>query len=365
MARNLLNFNVHEGCLEAVVRGYQDGLLRAEEYNNLCQCDNLNDLKSQLQVTDYGNFLQQEGELSAQVIVHRAREVLVKQLQEIRTWSEPLLAQFLDFIRYEYMISNVLKLIVAKKSGRSHSLDLLTRCHPLGLFPQLPTLLAATDIKEMFEVVLLDSPVGRFFSVESGAGGFERDLDGQSVEYIRALLLRNYYEQFYDFCFDVVGGETRDVMCPLLEAEADRLCLTYTLNTCDLLDVRAEDRLKVFPRIGSLVDIHDEIADSDSAETLRERLRRFPTYEKLLEEGHGMDMMQQNTGSTTTTSSLERRFTDLAVQMYGDALTRQFQFGVFYAYVKLKELEIQNLQWISDCIVQQMRNRLQEYINIM
>lgn len=363
MSRSLLNFNVHDGCLEAVVRGYQDGLLREDEYNNLCQCENLSDLKSQLQVTDYGNFLQQESELSAQTIVQCAREVLVQQLKEIRCWAEPLLAQFLDFICYEYMISNVLKLIVAKRSGRSN-LELLTRCHPLGVFRQLPTMLAASEVKEMFDVVLLDSPVGRFFPVEEGAGGFQRDLDSQSVEYIRAFLLRHYYEEFYDFC-DKIGGETRDVMCPVLEAEADRLSLTYTLNTMDLLDVSSADRLRVFPRIGSLVDIHDEIAECESVDMLRERLQRFPTYASMLEEGGGgFDAGDKGAGMGGS-SSLERRFVEHAVGMYNDVLTRQFQYGVFYSYVKLKEIEIQNLHWISDCIVQQMRDRLQEYVCIV
>lgn len=59
MARDMMTYNVHEGSLEAMVHGYRNALLRGDEYNNLCQCDNLNDLKSQLQVTDYGNFLQQ------------------------------------------------------------------------------------------------------------------------------------------------------------------------------------------------------------------------------------------------------------------------------------------------------------------
>jgi len=360
MARNLLNFNVHEGSLEAIVRGWQDGLLRPEEYNNLCQCDNLNDLKSQLQVTDYGNFLQQDSELTARIVVQRAREVLVTQLNEITAWAEPLLAQFLQFIRYEYMISNVLKLIVAKRSGHTN-LELLTRCHPLGVFSQLPTLLAASDVREMFSVVLLDSPVGRFFSMEEGSGGFERDLDAQSVEFIRATLMRYYYEQFYDFCYEV-GGETREVMCPLLEAEADRLCLTYTLNTCQLPDVTPAERLKVFPRIGSLVDIHDEIAEAENLEMLRDRLRRFPVYAELLEDsGSGLDL-----GSAGGKQlSLERKFVDLSVVMFRDAMTRQFQYGVFYSYVKLKELEIQNLQWIADCIVQQMPNRLHEYVSIL
>ena len=59
MGRDMMDYNVHEGHLEAMVHGYRDALLHVDEYNNLCQCDNLGDMKSQLQVTDYGNFLQQ------------------------------------------------------------------------------------------------------------------------------------------------------------------------------------------------------------------------------------------------------------------------------------------------------------------
>lgn len=352
MGRDMLTHNVHDGNLEALVHGYRDGLLRNDEYNNLCQCDNLNDLKSQLQVTDYGNFLQQENTLSAHIIVDKAQEVLVKQFRELRAWAEPPLCQFLDFISYEYMISNVLKLIIAKRSGRA-SLELLTKCHPLGTFPEMPTLIAATDVQEMFEVVLIDSPVGRFFSAE---GGFERDLDELSVEFIRGVLMRNYYEQFYDLCYDL-GGETRDVMCPILDAEADRMVLTFTINTLGMRDITPADRRKVFPNIGTLVDIHDDIAESENEEQLRDRLRRFPTYFELLDESRSME--------STGRKSLERRFVEASVTMYSDAMTRQFQYGIFYTYVKLKELEINNLQWIADCVVQQMRNRLHEFVNIV
>lgn len=351
MGRDMMDFNVHDGHLEAIVHGYRNALLRSDEYNNLCQCDNLGDIKSQLQVTDYGNFLQQESTLTTRLIADRAQEVLLKQFSELRSWAEPSLGQFLDFISYEYMISNVLKLIVAKRSGRAN-LELLTKCHPLGTFAEMPTLIAASDVREMFEVVLIDSPVGRFFS---GDGSFERDLDELSVEYIRGVLLKNYYEQFYDFCYGL-GGETRDVMCPVLDAEADRMVLTFTLNTLGMRDITPSDRRRVFPNIGTLVDIHDDIAESENEEQLRDRLRRFTTYFELLDEnGRSIEAAGRR--------SLERSFIEMSVVMYNDCMTRQFQYGLFYAYVKLKELEINNLQWIADCVVQQMRNRLHEYVN--
>ncbi len=49
----------------------------------------------------------------------------------------------MDFITYEYMIANVLKLISGARSGRE-TLDLLYKCHPLGLFEGIGALTAAT-----------------------------------------------------------------------------------------------------------------------------------------------------------------------------------------------------------------------------
>ncbi|RNF11360.1 vacuolar ATP synthase [Trypanosoma conorhini] len=353
----MLGFNVHDGCLEAMVHGYKDGFLRQEEYSSLAQCDSLSDLKSQLQVTDYGNFLQQDGQLTSRVIVQRAQEHLVRQLRELREWAAPPLSQFLDFIVYEHMISNVLKLVIAKRSGRE-SLELLTKCHPLGWFPELASLTAAADVQEMFQVVLIDSPIGRFFSAE---GDFERDLDELPVEYIRGVLVRNYLEQFYDFCRDL-GGETAAVMCPLLDFEADRAVLTFAVNTMGLREMQAADRRQLFPNIGSLVDVHGDIAEAEGMEQLRERLRRFADLHELLDDGRGGG---GGGGGDAGRQSMERRFVERSVVLYKDAMTRQFQYGVFYAWVKLRELEVSNLQWIADCVVQRMMHRVHEYVNIL
>lgn len=39
-----------------------------------------------------------------------------------------------------------------------------------------------------------------------------------------------------------------------------------------------------------------------------------------------------------------------AIEHYKDAFTRQFQYGMFYGIVKLKEQECKNLEWIAECI---------------
>lgn len=48
---------------------------------------------------------------------------------------------------------------------------------------------------DMYDVVLIDSPLGQFFQRTE-----KKDFDEFSMEYIRSLLCKNYYEGFYDFC---------------------------------------------------------------------------------------------------------------------------------------------------------------------
>ncbi len=52
----------------------------------------------------------------------------------------------------------------------------------------------------------------------------------------------------------------------------------------------------------------------------------------------------------------------LEVQLNRILTITQFQFGVFYAWLKLKEQEIRSITWIAECIAQNARDRIADFI---
>ena len=62
------------------------------------------------------------------------------------------------------MIDNVILLI----TGTLHERDtheLLERCHPLGVFDTMPALCVATNVDELYQSVLVETPLGTFSPV--------------------------------------------------------------------------------------------------------------------------------------------------------------------------------------------------------
>jgi V-type H+-transporting ATPase subunit d len=61
------------------------------------------------------------------------------------------------------MIDNVILLI----TGTLHERDtheLLDRCHPLGVFDAMPALCAANNVADLYNTVLVETPLGKFYS---------------------------------------------------------------------------------------------------------------------------------------------------------------------------------------------------------
>merc|ERR1711989_114850 len=112
--------------------------------------------------------------------------------------------------RYGYMIDNIILLITGTLHQRPIS-ELVSKCHPLGSFEQMEAIHVASTPAELYNAVLVDTPLAPFF--ESCIN--EQDLDEMNIELIRNTLYKSYLEAFYSFCKNI-GGETEEVMCEIL-----------------------------------------------------------------------------------------------------------------------------------------------------
>jgi V-type H+-transporting ATPase subunit d len=181
-------------------------------------------MKIHLASTSYGDFLENEpSPIHTTTIAEKCTLKMVEEFNYMRANSVKPLSQFLDYIRYGYMIDNVVLLITGTLHERDPE-ELKEKCHPLGLFDAMVSITVEQTISGLYDV-LVDTPLGPYIS---GALSTE-DLDEMNIEIIRNTLYKAYLEDFHEYCMNL-GGVTAEVMHEIL-----MVCITWLVSRASVL----------------------------------------------------------------------------------------------------------------------------------
>jgi len=178
-----------------------------------------------------------------------------------------------------------------------------------------------------------------------------------NIELIRLTLYKEYLEDFYRFCMGL-GGDTAKVMGEILSFEADRRSINIAIHSIGT-ELRKEDRDTLFPRFGMLYpEGHMYLAKCETIESIKVGLQDAKPFGDLFRESR----YDYTTQGSSTERTLDEAFDIYEVGLLKAAFDYQFHYGVFYSYLKLKEKEAKNLEWISFCISHKQPERANKYI---
>ncbi|KAJ5103565.1 ATPase V0/A0 complex subunit C/D [Penicillium argentinense] len=360
-----LFFNVNGGYVEGIVRGYRNSLLSGQNYSNLTQCESIDDVKLQLGPS-YGDFLASlPPNPSTSALAGKMTDKLVSEFRYLIAQSTGSTAKFLEYLTYGYMIDNIALLITGTLHERD-TRELLERCHPLGWFETLPVLCVATNIEELYNSVLIETPLAPYFKGSLS----HHDLDELNIEIVRNTLYKNYLEDFFNFVNthpDFAGSPTQDVMSEILQFEADRRSINITLNSFGT-ELSKQERRKLYPEFGKLYPEGSlMLSRAEDVEGVALAVSAVADYKLffdavgLSQGGSGLGGMG---GGPADGKSLEDLFYQKEMEMSKLVFTRQFTPAVVYGWMKLKEQEIRNVTWISECIAQNQKERIGNFISV-
>eukprot|EP00768_Dysnectes_brevis_P002999 gnl/Dysnectes_brevis/2176_a2535_2857.p1 GENE.gnl/Dysnectes_brevis/2176_a2535_2857~~gnl/Dysnectes_brevis/2176_a2535_2857.p1 ORF type:complete len:356 (+),score=97.94 gnl/Dysnectes_brevis/2176_a2535_2857:33-1070(+) len=341
MAANIALFNGRHGFLEASIRSRRDQFLTNADYLALTQADTLADLQVALNTTYLAAPISSLHHLTPELISSALTDHMVSEFLDMKAHSIHDFHTFMEHVRKPFVIDNIILVLLGASQSRD-SQAVLARCHPLGEFPGLATLASCGSAEEIYNSVLEESPVADLFQRIT-------DIDWSLPEMLRAKLYRVHLESFHAFCTKV-GGETMEIMGPLLEFDADRRTITLTLNLLGQ-DVSAEEKTALYPRLGHLYPfVHDQLAVCPDMDGVKQCVAGYQEYAACF------DVVTSDPSKT-----LDDAFAAAEVEQLKYCILNQFNFGIAYSWLRLSEVQIKNLVWIAECIAQSRREMIRGY----
>jgi len=283
------------------------------------------------------------------------------------------------------MIDNVCMIIQGALNNKAPA-EMQEKIHPLGMFDGLKVIMSETfDVQsgfdEIYYIFLVDSPIGPYFEEYLTEAGKDKEetrlgvgvnqvgavLTKEDLEIMKASLKKAWLEDFYQFVMGC-GGTTQEVMGHMLKMEADFRVLLVTLNALNTnmsTEQNTSLRNSLYPNFGYLYPEGTKaLRTAWNETTVRAALDPFAKYSQLFEEVKQFYEATEGSEGKSVSSfhSIEDRIYAENVHLYEMSFEQQYHFGVFYAWVKLREQEVRNVRWIANMIVLGTKDKIDDTI---
>ena len=369
----MIDQNTHDGYAESCIRALSKGFLRDEQYQQLVACNSLDEFKMQLDDTDYAKYLivNDGGKMDSIELKQRLYQKLRDEIEYILGQTTGRLSEFLNIMMHYYQIENVIAFISGVKNNQDPGIT-KKALNPLGEFNGLKSVssFASDDFVSLFQDILIDLPVGEYFRKfidaitdhlknEQGGDKAERItvdeisqmINDNSASEIKVMLKKIWLISFHRWIEANCDGTTIEVMGDLLKAESDWETLQIIYNSFsrpEMSDAKGQSmRKKFFNNLGHLYPGRTKgLQESKEYKDFQEKLTGsdyYPYFQRIPEPKAGVDgpeIMETITIDDCQKKDLSRRY---SMGFFG-----QFHYGSFYAYLKLKELEIANIVQLSE-----------------
>jgi V-type H+-transporting ATPase subunit d len=369
-------FNVNHGFAEALLRGMRSGFLTVGDYGRMKHADSLEDLRSALEETDYGSFLQDEpSPLLTSTVVKKAYEKLADEFRYLKAQSVEPLTTFMDFIAREKMIDNVCMIIQGALNNKAPA-ELQEKINPLGRFDGMNTIMGEKfdvtgGFDDLYRIFLVETPIGPYFEAylayvnkdnDVATGVQHTEIGGiltkQDLELMKAMLKKAWLEDFHAFC-QRQGGTTAETMGHMLKTEADFRVLLLTVNAMNPEAEVQVDMAKrwemMYPSFGYFEEQGSRalslVRTDAEVQTALEPFGQYKDLYTQVKSFYEGETLGEDKLSTSGFQSLEDLIYKGNVHIYEMAFEQQYHFGVFYAWVKLREQEVRNVRWIAEMVV--------------
>jgi len=376
---DLATFNIDDGYAEALCRGWKTGFLDKEDYDHLKSCQNMADFKMALEDTDYAPFFQSEpSNIEVSTIRRKCKQKLAEEFEHLKAQAVNPLAKFLEMIRYRYMIDNAVNMIAGLKNiknlqsslaqeGRDPFENILENADPLGYFPEMKSIKTVedNDYSDLYHTVLIDTPIGPYFMKylddlmqslsgrDRGMSEIQNYFNEVKPEQMRICLKKLWVEDFSRFC-DELNPITREMMGDLLKFEADCMSIQIVYNSIGNPELmaghqRAGDREQLCPNLGYLYpDCYEAIKKATNFDMLKDGVKAFEEYREMLKDVP--DPSKNDEFSAANTQSLDQIMYKAMSKKASMAFEQEFHYACFYGYLKLKEQEIRNIEYLANLV---------------